>query len=139
MIPFLFGLLLFFSAARAEELAMIVNSQNSINTISQTQVSDFFLKKAKQWPGGTTVRFFDRSDTSELRKSFIRSYIHKSSRDIELYWIGQKLYSGLSAPSQLSSDNMTEIMVSRFSGAIGYVSKEYEITRPVKKISVTEP
>lgn len=139
MIPFLLGLILFVSASQAEELAIIVNAQNSMNSLSRTQISDFFLKKSKQWPDGTAVRFFDRSDASELRKTFLRTFINKSSRDIELYWIGQKLYSGLSAPSQLSSDNMTEIMVSRFPGGVGYVSKEYVTTRPVKKIIIAEP
>ncbi len=137
--PFLLGLLLFVSAAQANTFAIIVNSQNPMNTISRSKIADFFLKKTKTWPDGVPQKFFDRSDDSDLRKDFIRAVIHKSSRDIETYWIGQKLYSGLSAPTQVSSDTMVEIMVSRFPGGIGYVSKDFEPTRNVKKIIIAEP
>jgi ABC-type phosphate transport system substrate-binding protein len=123
--------------ARAE-LAIIVNAQNPALSIHRNQISDLFLKKVKQWPNGIGVRFFDRPDNSELRKEFLRTQIRKSARDVELYWIGQKLYSGHSAPSQVSSDNMVEIMVSRFPGGIGYVSGDFVPTRAVKKIPVTE-
>lgn len=135
--PFLLGLLILASAARAE-IAVIVNAQNPLNSLTRSQVTEFFLKKAKQWPSGTSVRFFDQSDDSQIRKEFLRTVLLKSSRDIELYWIGQKLYSGHSAPTQLSSDAMMEIMVSRFPGAIGYISNDYVPSRPVKKINITE-
>ncbi|MFL5786131.1 MAG: substrate-binding domain-containing protein [Bacteriovoracaceae bacterium] len=137
MIPFLVGVILFIFSARAE-VAVIVNSQNPATSITRTQLADFFLKKVKLWPNGTSMRFFDRMDSSDLRKDFLHDYVRKSQRDVELYWIGQKLYSGHSAPSQISSDNLMEIMVSRFPGAIGYVSKDFVPTRPVKKIPVTE-
>ncbi len=136
MIPFFLGLFILISAARAE-IAVIVNAQNPINSISRSQLSDYFLKRVRSWPDGVPMRFFDRSD-SDVRRAFLRNIVRKSSRDIDMFWIGQKLYSGQSAPTQVSSDSTTEIMVSRFPGGIGYVSKDYEITRPVKKITVTE-
>ena len=134
----LLGILLCISAARAEDFAIIVNAQNPMTTIPRTMVADFYLKRIKNWPDGVPQRFFDRTDKSELRKTFIRTVIHKSSRDVEMYWIGQKLYSGLSAPTQLASDTMVEIMVARFPGGIGYVSKDFEPKRAVKKINITE-
>jgi ABC-type phosphate transport system substrate-binding protein len=137
LIPLLLGVILFVSSARAE-IAVIVNSQNPVKSITRTQLADFFLKKLKLWPDGTPMRFFDRNDSSDLRKDFLHDYVRKSPRDVELYWIGQKLYSGHSAPSQISSDNLMEVMVSRFPGAIGYVSKDFVPTRSVKKSPVTE-
>ena len=130
--------MILFSAARAETIALIVNARNPMNSVKRSQVSDFFLKRVKSWPDGVPVKFIDRMDESPERKEFLRTYIKKSARDIELYWIGQKLYSGHSAPSQVSSDAMVEMMVSRFPGAVGYVSKEFTPTRPVKIIPVTE-
>ncbi|MES2527887.1 MAG: substrate-binding domain-containing protein [Bdellovibrionota bacterium] len=135
--PFFLGILLLVSVARAEGIALIVNVQNPMTSISRTQVADFFLKKNKNWPDGVPLRFFDRIDNSPERKIFLRDYIHKSSRDIELYWIGQKLYSGHSAPTQITTDSMVEIMVSKFPGALGYISERYELTRDVKKIPTT--
>lgn len=135
--PFLIGFILMVSVARAEGIALIVNSQNPVSTLSRNIVSDFFLKKAKYWSDGMPVRFFDKTEGSIGRKLFLDAIIKKSSRDVEIYWIGQKLYSGHSAPTQVSSDSMIEIMVSKFPGAIGYVSESYQLTRPVKKIPVT--
>lgn len=137
--PFLLGVFLLISTAGAKEFAIIVNAQNPSNVISRMQITDFFLKRVKTWPDGVTQRFFDRTDRSPIRREFLRSVIRKSSRDIEMYWIGQKLYSGQTAPTQVATDNMVEIMVSRFPGGIGYVSKDYEPTRSVKKIIISEP
>lgn len=134
--PFLLGLILLISAARAD-FTLIVNAQNPMNSVNRSQVTDFFMKRSRHWPDGVPAKFFDRSD-SEIRKEFLRTVVKKSSRDIELFWIGQKLYSGQSAPSQVSTDSMVEIMVSRFPGGIGYVSKDYETTRAVKKILIAE-
>lgn len=138
MIPFLLGFFILFTAARAETIAFLVNEKNPQVKLSRGQVSDFFLKKLKSWPDGVLVRFIDRTDSSPERNEFLRTIIRKSSRDIELFWIGQKLYSGHSAPSQVSSDAMVETMVSRFPGGIGYVSKDFVPTKAVKKIPVTE-
>lgn len=138
MIPFLLGVFILISAAWAESLAVIVNDQNPITSISRSQLSDFFLKKVKTWNDGVPLRVFDRNDQSEIRREFLRTIVKKSVRDIELYWIGQKLYSGQSAPTQVATDSMMEMMVSRFPGGVGYVSKDFEPTRPVKKIPVTE-
>lgn len=135
--PFFFGILLLASFARAEGIALIVNAQNPVETLSRTQVADYFLKRTKIWSDGVPLRFFDRADGSEERKKFLQDYVRKTARDVELYWIGQKLYSGHSAPTQVNSDSMIEIMVSKFPGAIGYVSDRYQLSRPVKKIPVT--
>jgi len=125
------------SASASAEIAIIVNAQNPVNGLTRSQVSDIFTKRTKNWPDGMPSKFFDRTD-SEIRNDFLRTIIKKTPREMEIYWIGQKLYSGQSAPSQVSTNQMVEIMVSRFPGGIGYVSKDYEPTRAVKKIVVTE-
>lgn len=128
---------IFFSeVVLGQDVTIIVNEQNPINEISQTQIQNLFLKKNRQWPNGQAVRFFDRRDDSAERKHFLSQYIRKTSRDIELYWIGQKLYSGNSAPIQVSTDSMMVSMVSRFPGAIGYVSSNFQGGPGVKKLVV---
>lgn len=135
---FFLGFLFSIALARAEGIVFIVNQHNEMTTMNREQIADFFLKRNRAWPDGTPVKFFDHPDSSSERRIFLRNYIQKSTRDIELYWIGQKLYTGHSAPSQVSTDAMVEIMVSRFPGAIGYVSDDYTLTRPVKKVTVEE-
>lgn len=120
----------------AQEIVIIVNEQNPISELSDRQVENYFLKKVQQWPNGTPVRFFDQRDDRSEKKIFLNSVLKKSSREIELFWIGQKLYSGNSAPLQISSDAIMASMVARFPGAIGYVSSSFSGAPGVKKVSL---
>lgn len=120
----------------SEEVIIIVNDQNSVTELTDEQVQNYFLKKSRQWPNGAPVRFFDLRDDKEERKIFLRTVIGKSAREIELYWIGQKLYTGNSAPLQISNDSMMAGVVARFPGAIGYVSSTFSGAPGVKKIAI---
>jgi ABC-type phosphate transport system substrate-binding protein len=135
----LLGLLFFnlFSLnAFADDISFIVNAQNPLVELSDVQISNYFLKKNRQWPNGIPVRFFDHMNDKEERKIFLQNYVKKSSREVELYWIGQKLYTGNSAPLQITSDFMMANVVARFPGAIGYVSSSFTSAPGVKKITV---
>jgi ABC-type phosphate transport system substrate-binding protein len=131
-------LLISASAWGQNEIKFIVNSSNPITTLTEGQLQDFFLKRARQWPDGTPVRFFDRQSGSEERKEFLLRYIEKSSRQIDQHWIGQKLFSGDSSPTQVHSDALTVALVSRFMGGLGYVGKDFKGASGVKVISVKD-
>lgn len=122
---------------RAEDVNIIINEKNPISELSEEQIANFFLKKIRQWPNGAPVRFFDQLDEKEERKIFLKTYVKKSSREVELYWIGQKLYTGYSAPLQINSDLMAGV-VARFPGAIGYVSSSFSGAPGVKKVSINK-
>lgn len=120
----------------AQDIDIIVNEQNPITELSDTQVVNFFLKKTRQWPNGVPVRFFDQMDEKEERKIFLKNFVKKSAREVELYWIGQKLYTGNSSPLQINSDSMMAGVVARFPGAIGYVSHPFSGAPGVKKVLI---
>lgn len=84
--------------AQAAEIVFIVNVQNPTTQLSDEDVRNYYFKKKRHWPDETSVRFIDRSPGSPVRDSFLKNYLHKTGSDIELYWIGQKLYAGDSAP-----------------------------------------
>jgi len=130
--------LLFSSVALAQKIVVIVNENNALQSISKDQLRDFFLKKTKTWPDGTPVKFFDRREESRERNLFLNNYIERSSREVETFWIGQKLYTGHSAPTQVNNDSMTMALISRFPGAISYVSGDIPLKSGVKKIEVTQ-
>lgn len=88
-------------------------------------------------PNGSAVRFIDRQANSEERKKFLRQVIRKSNSEVDIFWIGQKLYTGSSAPLQVNSDQMMTSVVASFSGAIGYVSDNFLISDKVKKVEVS--
>lgn len=118
-------------ASETDGLVIIVNQANSLNQIRLDQVVDYFLKKKRQWPDGTNVRFIDHKDESPEREAFLNHWLKKTGRELDLYWIGQKLYTGDSAPMQVTSDSMMASVISRFKGAIGYVSSSFNFSRQV--------
>ena len=134
----LFFLILFSSTVYAEQIVVIVNESNPLQSISKAQLRDYFLKKTKSWPDGSPVKFFDRREESRERNLFLNNYIERSSREVETFWIGQKLYTGHSAPTQVSNDSMAMALISRFPGAISYVGGDVPLKSGIKKIEVTQ-
>lgn len=128
----------FAAEAGSEELVFIVNGNNPVNEISANDIRDYYFKRKRQWPTGESVRFIDRSLTSRIHDQFVRRILRKSNSDVELFWIGQKLYTGDSAPLRETSDTSTIQFVSTFRGAIGYVSSATLIDdQNVKAVKVT--
>ncbi len=124
--------------ALSADISVIVNSKNSISSITTVELNDFFIKKNRSWSDGEPVRFFDHREESANKKLFLKKFIRKTSREIELYWIGEKIYTGNIAPIQVTSDSMMAAMVTRFKGGIGYVSGQFSIPKTVKRLTVVE-
>ena len=134
----LFVLVISVSNVIAQELVVIANSKNSMDSISKDQLRDFFFKKTRNWPDGKPVRFFDRQDNSTVRQVFLRKYLNRSSRQVEQFWITQKFNTGDSAPTQVNSAILITNLVSRFPGGIGYVEAGTHLPKDVKILPVTE-
>lgn len=124
--------------ARAEDIIFIVNAENPVSHISVSELRNFYFKKMRQWPtNDLSVRFIDRGAGSSVRDIFLKNYLKKTGSDVELYWIGQKLYTGDSAPIKEASDDLTIRFVSSFKGAIGYVPASAVLTdKNVKAVKV---
>ena len=120
----------------SSDIVIIVNEKNNISSIKISELEDFFMKKTRHWPNGNNVRFFDHRDENENRKIFLEKFVQKTSRELELYWIGEKIYTGNVAPIKITSDSMMSSMVSRFPGGIGYVSSKFKIPKAVKIIEI---
>jgi ABC-type phosphate transport system substrate-binding protein len=127
----------FLFAENSEDIAFIVNVENPVNEINVSEIRDFYFKRKKQWPNGESVRFIDRNTEGKLRNYFLKYVLRKSKSDVELYWIGQKLYTGDSAPLRETSESNTIQFVATFKGAIGYVSATAVLPDKVKVIKTT--
>lgn len=123
---------------QAQNIIVIVNENNPLQSITKDQLRDYFLKKTKSWPDGSPVKFFDRREESRERNVFLKIFIERSSREVETFWIGQKLYTGHSAPTQVNNDSMAMALISRFPGAISYLDADVPLKSGIKKIEVTK-
>lgn len=121
--------------ARPGDVVFIVNAQNPVEKLTVTEIRDYYFKRKRRWPNGESIRFMDRTN-GPLRDVFLKKYINKTTSDVELFWIGQKLYSGDSAPLKEASDSTTMSFVSSLRGAIGYVAESTVLRKNVKAIKV---
>lgn len=125
--------------SHADEVVLIVNGQNPVEQLSAEDVRDYYFKRRRHWPDGESVRFIDRGSQMPVRDIFLRDILKKSSTDIDLFWIGQKLYTGDSAPLRENSDITVMQFVSSFKGAIGYVSSATVIrSKKIKTVKIVE-
>ncbi len=122
----------------ADDIVFIVNQKNPLTKIGQKELLGYFMKKDRTWPDGTAVRFFDHRDDNKSRDVFLKKFVGKTLREVELYWIGEKIYTGHIAPIQITSDSMMARMVGRFPGGVGYVSKKFRLPKDVKYIEVVK-
>lgn len=121
----------------AQKVVIIVHASNPVTAISLEKLQDFYYKRVRTWSDGNPVRFFDRSENSQIRNLFLKQMLGRTSRQVDQFWIGQKFNSGDSAPTQVSSDTMTMNLVSRFPGGISYVDEQTPLQKNVKIISVS--
>ncbi len=139
--PFVFIFFFFLNLSKASEVAppvFIVNSANPNSKLSVLDLADYYLKKKRFWSNRTSVRFIDRPDNSPLREYFLKNVLKQTSREIDLYWIGQKLATGNGAPLQVPADSLVASMVLNFPESIGYVGSNFALPPGVKKITIIE-
>jgi ABC-type phosphate transport system substrate-binding protein len=123
------------NAVNAQDYKVIVNSGNSISTLSKDEVSDFFLQKKTKWSSGNKVVAVDQKSKSSVRVSFSKGVHGKPVSAIKSYW-QQALFSGKGVPpNEMSTDAEVIAFVKSNPGAIGYVSSGSN-TSGVKVLSV---
>lgn len=122
-------------SATAQNYKVVVNSSNNVSSLSQKQVSDFFLKKTSQWPNGTTIMPVDLNSNVSTRVAFSKGIHGKSVAQIRAYW-QQAVFAGKGTPpTELQTDAKVIDYVRRNSGAIGYVSRNAN-TSGVKVLNI---
>ena len=114
---------------------IIVNSSNSISSISKTELSNIFLKKVTKFNNGIKAVPVDQIADSPVRVTFSSQFLGKSVSNVKNYW-NQQLFSGAGVPpEEKQNDDSVISFVKTNNGAIGYVSSNTN-TSGVKVIAV---
>jgi len=108
--------------AEPPALRVIVHPTTSAHALEREIVADMFLKKVTRWPGGDAVRPVDLRPDDPTRRRFSEAVLRRSVQAVRSYW-QQRIFSGRDVPPpELDSEASVVAFVSRFPGAIGYVS-----------------
>ena len=135
IISFVLGFAL--TAFAQSEFKVIVDPDNTIESLSEKEISKIFLKKQNTWSDGSQIIPVDQNGTSAVRIQFSENIHRKNVAAIMVYWQKQ-IFSGRSIPpAEKRSDRDVITFVKDNPGAIGYVSGNTYL-QGVKVINVTK-
>ena len=109
-------------AARDTSIAVIVNPQNSIESISLAELRNIFLGTQVFWKDGTQVFPIVRAPSARERDVLLRRVLHMSDAQYQQYWRKRRLARKPGRePVAVVSNGMQAEMVLRDSGAIALI------------------
>lgn len=122
--------------AQGRGYKLIVNSSNSVSSLSRGEVARIFLKKSTRFPNGRGASPVDLAVNSSVRDSFSKDVQGKSASAVDAYW-QQQIFSGKDIPPPQKSETAAIDFVRSNEDAIAYVSAGAD-TSGVKVINVTD-
>ena len=111
--------------ATQSDLAVIVNADNPVATLTASQVKLTYLRKInKRWKElNKNIVPLDRKTDSESRKGFLKEVLQMTSDDFSRYFTEREYQNAEAPPVKFGSDDEVIDYVENNIGAIGYVSK----------------
>jgi len=120
------ALSLAFGAAAQQGFQIIAHPDISVDFISKSDASDYFLKKESEWRDGTGVFPVDLT-VREVQNAFSDQVHDRSRSSIKKYWQRQIFTGRGTPPPERESDREVIDFVRQTPGAIGYVSASARI------------
>jgi phosphate transport system substrate-binding protein len=119
------------------ELAIIVNKSNPNDSLSFSELREYFMVERSNWSGGAgKVRVVMREPGEPEREAVLRLIYDMNEKDFNSYFLGKKFRGEiLEEPRQRSSTPDMIKTISNLPGAIGYVRSD-EVDASVKVIRV---
>lgn len=118
-----------------EEIAVIVNVNNPVTSMSKRDVQVYFLKKTKKkWDNGEKIRPIDLSGNPIEREIFLAKVLEMTPESSERYWIEQQYVKAEKPPKRVDDDGRVIKLVGTFKGGIGFVNKNSLTPEALKKV-----
>lgn len=117
----LFSLVLCAPLFAAPSCVVITAAGREVESLSVTDIERIFLGKMKKWPDGAPITLV-YNDEKAVKATFSQNYLHRSWRQISIFW-RKKLYSGQSMlPIFVTGDNKVKEYLVDHPHAISYLS-----------------
>jgi len=115
---------------------VVVNSANTVSTLSRDSLSRIFLKKTTTWPNGQTAAPVDQATNAPSRRAFSKAILGRAPYEVAAYW-NQMIFSGRGLPPPTkASDSEVLAFVRNNVNAIGYVAGDAKLGEGVKVVTV---
>jgi ABC-type phosphate transport system substrate-binding protein len=109
------------SHAAGQDLAVIVNPENSIHSLDAADLEAIFTASRRYWSGSRAIVAFNLPAKSDPRVKFDRVVLHMDPDDAANYWIDRKVRGGTPPPRQVPDPMILVRLVEKLSASIGYV------------------
>jgi ABC-type phosphate transport system substrate-binding protein len=121
-------------AARAQDVALIVNPQGADASLSADDVKSVLLGNKTKWDGGGLIKLAVLT-SGPAHEAVMTTYAQRSADQFDKYWKKQ-VFTGKGVMPQQAADDAAMIdYVAKTPGALGYVSRA-AVTDRVKVLSV---
>ncbi|MBE9527728.1 MAG: hypothetical protein IME99_00655 [Proteobacteria bacterium] len=108
--------------AAEESVVVIVNSSNSIESVSTSYIKKLYKNRLLKWPSGVPVTLYDLAEEDPVREVFSKAVLGKPSYRVAERWAHLKITNqAKNPPFTMKSQSLIIRRVSREKGAIGYV------------------
>lgn len=121
---------------RENDMAVIVNPGNPVDSISSTELRKIFSGQKQSWPGGLAVDLFVRAPEARERDVLLNEVLKMSESEYKAFWV-KKVYSGESQrePLALFSNGMQLEAIRAEKGGIALVSLQ-DVHQGVKVLKI---
>jgi len=118
------------------EMAVIVNAENPVTTMTASQVKLTYLRKInKRWKElNKNIVPVDRKTDNEIRKAFLKDVLQMSADEVTRYFTEREYQNAEAPPIKLSTDEEIIEYVESNVGAIAFVNKAS--VKPTNKVKV---
>lgn len=132
------ALMLIAGRAAAANVKLVVNTSNSVASVTKAKAADLFLKRVTRWDNGRAVTPIDLSDKNAVRGAFSKDVLGKEVAWVKSYW-QKMIFSGRSTPpAELSSDNEVLDFIRNNPDAVGYVGEAATLPSGVRALPISE-
>lgn len=118
--------------AFAQEIAVITHPKNT-EQMSMEALKNYFSGRKTHFENGKAVMIIDYVNGAPARGAFLQKVVEMDRQSWEQHWLELKSKSGRSKPKQTKSTKFIIRLVSRKSGAIGYVQTK-DLDEKARKI-----
>ncbi|MBF0259991.1 MAG: hypothetical protein HQK62_14385 [Desulfamplus sp.] len=108
----------------AEEVVVVVNHKNPVQSLSPREVSDMFLARRRTFPSGQPVLVLEHERNSRTREIFFYLLNKMTLRQVNAYWARLQFSGEVQPPQSLPDSRSVLEMVRRNSHTIGYINKD---------------
>jgi len=114
----------FASYAIAKPISVIVNAENSTESLTKKQLIDLYMGRFVAFPDNQTAQPLDTLTPEDLRALFYKRLVNMQLSRVNAYWSRVRFTGRASPPEQHQNEQTVLDFITNNPNAIGYVFSE---------------